>query len=396
MRLLLEPAGLELLRSLPAYDPERAVQLGAQLRAAGHNSDLVAAALTQQALRAQAEAKFGPFAQAMFFTRTSLQQATRLMVAARHAARYRAAGCTRVADLGCGLGSDAMALAGLGIEVDAVELDATTAALARLNLAPFPEARVVHGDALAFELSPYDGVYADPARRTGRGRVFDPAAYSPPLPAILQLRERVPALGVKVAPGVAHDALPPDVHAQWVSVGGDVVEAGLWFGPLASRPGRSALVMSTDGSATELETGTDPRSPAPAAPTMPLGRFLHEPDGAVIRAGGVAALAARLGAGVVSEGIAYLTSDQPAGTPLATSFEVLESFPYSVKRLSAWLAARNVGRLEIRKRGVDVVPDALRKKLRLAGDGSASVVLTRLQGRHSAVIVRRASPGGEG
>lgn len=392
LHLLLQPEGRALLASLPPYDPADTLRLGTRLRAAGHPADLVSAALTQQALRAAAEAKFGPFARTMLFTRDGLQQATRLIVAARHAARYRDAGGRHVADLCCGLGSEAMALAGLGIRVDAVEIDEATAALAIVNLLPFPEASVIRADALTIDLSPYDGVFVDPARRTTRGRVFDPAAYSPPLDAVLALRRRVAALGVKVAPGIDHAILPQDVHAQWVSVAGDVVEAGLWFGPLAPTPGRSALVLQRDGSATLLPTADAPASASPAAPTVPLGRFLHEPDGAVIRAGGVATLAERLGGGVVSPGIAYLTSDEPARTPLATTFEVLESFPYSVKRLASWLSARGVGRLEIKKRGVDVVPDRLRGQLRLRGDGEATVVLTRLQGRHSAIMVRRIAP----
>jgi len=113
----------------------------------------------------------------------------------------------------------------------------------------------------------------------------------------------------------------------------------------------------------------------------------------VIRAGGVATLARRLGATTVSESIAYLTGPSAVTSPFAEAFEVLDHLPYSVKRLSSYLAARGIGRLEIKKRGVDVVPDRLRAQLGLRGDSGATVVLTRLEGRHSAVIVRRMRPG---
>lgn len=388
---LLEPGVLALLADLPPYDPAEASRLGTRLRAEGLDGDLVSALLTQLRLRASAQAKFGEFAHTMLFTAAGLQQATRLLVAAHHAQRYRAAGCRRVADLGCGLGADSLALAGLGIEVDAVERDEETAALAMVNLMPFPNARVLHADALDLDLTPYDGLFADPARRTGTARIFDPAAFSPPLPALLALRERVPELGVKVGPGIRYDDLPADAHAQWVSVDGAVVEAALWFGALAAQPGRSALVLR-DGRPAVLPTAGAPDAPAGAVPAGPLRRFLHEPDGAVIRAGGVAPLANRLGATTVSDAIAYLTSDEATPTPFAETFEVLDHFPYSRKRLAGYLQARGVGSLEIKKRGVDVVPDDLRKQLRLRGDAEATVILTRLEGRHSALIVRRLRP----
>ncbi|NCD20882.1 MAG: class I SAM-dependent methyltransferase, partial [Actinobacteria bacterium] len=157
---LLDPGVWALLASLPPYEPAEALKLGDRLRARGLDADLVATILTQLHLRDRARAKFGGFADSMLFTEAGLQQATRLVVAAHHAGRYRDAGCTHVADLGCGIGADSLALAGLGIEVDAVERDEETAALALVNLMAFPGARVLHADALDLDLSPYDGLFA--------------------------------------------------------------------------------------------------------------------------------------------------------------------------------------------------------------------------------------------
>ena len=129
----------------------------------------------------------------MLFTAAGLEQATRLSVAAHHARRYRDAGSTRVADLTCGIGADAMAFAGIGLRVLATDVDEATAAIATVNLRHFPDAEVRHGDGLALDLEAegVDGVYADPARRTSSGsRVFDPSAYEPSLDAVLAVRER--------------------------------------------------------------------------------------------------------------------------------------------------------------------------------------------------------------
>lgn len=201
---LLSPEGWALLSALPPYDERHAMALSERLRRDGFDADLVAAALTQSRLRAKAHDKLGEFADGMLFTPAGLEQATRLVVAAQHARRYAAAGVTRVADLTSGLGADAMAFAGVGLRVLAVDADETTAALATINLRAFPEAEVRHGDGLAVDLAAegVDGVYADPARRTtGGSRVFDPAAYAPPLDDVLALRDRVPALGLKLGPG---------------------------------------------------------------------------------------------------------------------------------------------------------------------------------------------------
>ncbi|NKY08721.1 class I SAM-dependent methyltransferase, partial [Cellulomonas hominis] len=165
---LLSPTGWALLSALPPYDEAQAMALSERLRRDGFDADLVAAALTQSRLRARAHDKLGEFADGMLFTPAGLEQATRLVVAAQHARRYVAAGTQRVADLTCGLGADAMAFAGVGLPVLAVDADETTAALATVNLRHFPEAEVRHGDGLALDLAAegVDGVYADPARRT--------------------------------------------------------------------------------------------------------------------------------------------------------------------------------------------------------------------------------------
>ncbi|GMA28172.1 hypothetical protein [Arenivirga flava] len=152
---VLSPAGLRLLDALPPYESQTdVVRLVGALRKAGHAAGTVAAVLSQAKLRRKAAAKFGPFAERMLFTEAGLEQATRLRVAALHAGRFRDAGVASVADLGCGIGADALALASLDLDVHAVERDEVTAAIAAYNLAPWSNATVTQGDALAHPLSP--------------------------------------------------------------------------------------------------------------------------------------------------------------------------------------------------------------------------------------------------
>ncbi|CAM5782687.1 class I SAM-dependent methyltransferase [Cellulomonas persica] len=379
---LLTPDGWALLSALPPYDERLAMPLGERLRAEGLHPSLVAAALTQSRLRGKARAKLGDFADGMLFTPAGLEQATRLEVGAHHARRYRDAGLAHVADLTCGIGADALAFAGVGLRVTAAELDEMTAAIATVNLRHFPEVEVRHTDGLTLDLTGVDGVYADPARRAGGSRVFDPAAYAPPLDAVLAVRERVPALGLKLGPGIAHRDLPDDARAQWVSVDGDVVELGLWFGPLAPEgPGRSALVL----------VGGQPHVLAPDevahAHVGEVGTYLYEPDGAVIRAGLVGDVALEVRGRLVDPTIAYVTSDELAATPFATAYRVLDRMPFGLKRLRTYLRERGVGRLTIKKRGTAVVPEQLRRQLDLRGDATGTIVLTRVAGHQTVLVV---------
>ncbi|GAA2719722.1 class I SAM-dependent methyltransferase [Cellulomonas aerilata] len=387
---LLSPEGWALLSALPPYDEGRTMALSERLRRDGVDPELVAAALTQSRLRARAHAKFDSFADGMLFTPSGLEQATRLTVAAHHARRYVSAGVTRIADLTCGIGADSLAFAGVGLSVLATDTDELTAALATVNLRHFPEAEVRQADGLAvdFAAEGVDGLYADPARRVSSGkRVFDPAAYEPPLDAVQALRERVPALGIKVGPGIPHSALPADAETQWVSMDGDVVEAGLWFGPLrVDGPGRSALVLR-DRSAVAVQ---DEHVGPPAVGRV--GAYLLEPDGAVIRAGLVAQVAAEVDGRLIDPTIAYVTSDALHLTPLATTYRVLDTLPFGLKRLRTYLRERGVGRLTIKKRGTAVVPEQLRKQLDLRGDAEGTIVLTRVGGAQQVLVVEPVDP----
>ncbi|PWD50429.1 SAM-dependent methyltransferase [Serinibacter arcticus] len=393
---LVDPAGWALLAQLPPYDPAQALALGTALRDTGLDADLVAAALTQSRLRARAVAKFGDLAQDMLFTPEGLEQATRLTVAARHAHRFRTAGATHVADLGCGIGADSMALAGLGMRVLAVERDPATAMVASINLRQLPEARVVTGDAFDADLTGIDGVWADPARRTTSGRrLHELADYSPAVDRLLELRTRIPRVGLKLGPGLAHRDIPSDAHAQWLSVGGDVVEANLWFGDLAPEgAGRSALVIDGAGTGTTLAEAGNPADAVEQADAGPLGSYLYEPDGAVIRAGLVARVARDLGGHLIDPTIAYVTTPTLAATPFATAFRVLDHMPFSLKRLKTYLRERGVGVLEIKKRGSALDPARLRTQLALRGDASATIVLTRIAGAPRVLVVERPAPTG--
>jgi hypothetical protein len=417
---LLTPEALRMLDALgPIESTDAAARAVLRLRGEGHSPEFVSAVVGQARLRTRATAKFGEFAERMLFTRAGLEQATRLGVAARHAGRMRDAGITHVSDLGCGIGGDALAFAAVGIHVTAVDADEVTAALAAFNLAPFgSDVEVRHGRAedhapavaahtpigvveraqrdetgLSADRPETSGrtageaVWLDPARRTaGHTETRRVAAddYSPSLEWAFALAERIPT-GIKLGPAHDREAIPDDVEAQWVSADGDVVELVLWSGRLARAGVRRAALVIRGDRAHELTAPADSAD----AEVRPLGAYLHEPDGAVIRARLIGDLARRLDAGMLDPHIAYLTSDAPADSPFAASFRVREVLPMNPKAIGSALKKAGIGRLEIKKRGVDVDPAAFRKKLSLRGSGAATLILVRIGDKRHAILADR-------
>jgi len=352
-----------------------------------HGPALATAALHQASLRRRARTKFGPAADELFFTRDGLEQATRPAVADHHARRFRDAGVRRVVDLGCGIGADALAFLRAGLEVVAVERDPGTAAVARANLGP--SATVLCADAEEVAeglLGPGVAAFCDPARRSVRGRLWRVEDFTPSWDFVTALLGGERPTGVKLGPALPHSLVPEAVEAEWVTSGSDTVEVTLWAGQ-GAQPGTDVALLLPDSRLAVARPA--PGRPGPSSEVGPVGRFLYEPDGAVIRARGIALLAERLSARLLDPQIAYLTGDRRVDSPFATGFEVLEVLPYDLKVLRRWLRAAEVGTLEIKKRGVDVDPAELRRRLGSHGSGSATLVLSRTPTGTVVLVVRR-------
>jgi hypothetical protein len=375
-----------------------------RLRSAGYPPELVAAALTQQRLRHRARAKFGEFADGMLFTPDGLEQATRLEVAAAHASRYAAASLATVHDLGCGIGADAMTMSSLGVTVHGVDVDPVTAAVADANLRPWPDSRARPGRAEDFE-PPADplrsrvGVWLDPARRTpgvadisGRTRrVFRLDEISPGWQTVLAMATAVPATGVKMSPSLPHDVPPLGTEAQWVSYDGTLLECAVWWGPLVRSAGRTALVMRHDAPSVRVDQTQADEDPPSLSSLGALGSHLYEADRAIVRAGLVGAVTAEVDGAEAEPGLGLVSSEQAIELPFARGYRVLEAMPYNVKTLRAWLRERGITGLTIKKRGMRIDDDQLRRSLKIgrgAGSGAqAVVILTRVAGDQAAILV---------
>jgi len=329
------------------------------------------ALLTQARLRQKALEKF-PLAAQMLFVDESLQQASSQAVAAYHAERFSP--FAHLADLGSGIGGDAIALARSAASMWAVENNPLLCRLLQHNLAVngcSGRASVLNADWTQLDLTGRDALFIDPARRRQGRRVFGLAEMEPPLEQILNLHTRHANIAVKVAPGVAYAEIPPGVEVEFISEHGLLKEALLLFGGLRSGFARSATLLP--GRQHMHHTGREPE-----IPLGPPAFCIYEPDPAIIRATLVKSLAEQINACQLDANIAYMTSASYTPTPFARAWQVLHHGPFHLKTLNHWLREANAGEVIVKKRGSAIDPDDFRKKLKTSAKGNqVTVFITR-------------------
>lgn len=385
-RDLLTPSGQAVLQAAQALQPREADFLTHfQTLCRHYPVELSRLALEIAILRREALAKFPErIAQNTYWTREALEQASSYPVSTYRAARYQ--GYPQVADLGCSAGGDALALAE-GASIIGLDRDVGRLGLAQANLAAMglgTRAHWIQADLLAglpFAAGNL-GLFFDPARRAAGRRIYSVKQYQPPLDIISGWLARFPALGVKLSPGVDHNEIhqyPAEI--EFISLRGELKEAVLWFGPLRTTDRRATLLPG--------DHSLHASSAQVAQSSLPLsdpGRYLYEPDPAVLRAGLVAALGEQIQAAQLDPDIAYLTADHLHATPFARSWQVTDWLPFQLKRLRQYLRQRGIGHLVVKKRGSPLEPERLIRDLRLEGENQAVLFLTHLRGKPVAIL----------
>ena len=122
-----------------------------------------------------------------------------------------------------------------------------------------------------------------------------------------------------------------------------------------------------------------PPSPGPAwsrtwpARSEPRHGPDGSPDGSPVDGGSPAGDVAK-----IDPQIAFLTLDRPVQTPFARTLRVLDSAPWNEKRFAKRLRELDIGAADIRRRGLAGDVDQIHRRLKLAGRGRATIVITRV------------------
>jgi hypothetical protein len=342
-------------------------------------------AAQQAELRRQAAPKFTRAAQ-MFFTPRGLEQATDEAIARYKAVRFGSS--EAVADLCCGVGGDLVSL-GRDHCCTGVDRDPVAVHLARANADALglEQVTVICDDASVAPVESCAAWHIDPDRRIEGGRTVRAERFEPPWTAAQALLARCGNAAVKLAP--ATELAENDAAAcerQWIESRGECRQQVAWFGSLARHPGWcSATVIRADG---EAGTIVGKRGTAVAAAAA-IGRYVYEPCAAVRAARLVGALCERTGLACLSNVSMYLTGDFPLNEPLAAGFEVLECLPLDLRRLRQALRERRIGHVEVKKRGVKIDPERVRREVAGAEGEPAAVLIGPFSGRTMAIVARR-------
>ena len=356
---------------------------------------LSALALEQAALRKRAAAKFTD-AGRMVFTDVGLQQASGEAVAAFKAARFPAN--AEVFDLCCGIGGDLFALARRGPTVG-VERDPVIATLAAANCRALRLSHATVRTADVNDLSRRDMplVHIDPDRRPQGQRTTQLSLHQPGNDYLESLLDHCDGGAIKLSPAAnVPDHWQQRCQLQWISHAGECKQLIVWFGTLASNPtSRTAICLPNNFLANPTASTFDCDiaqfdTPYPPIATS-LGDYIHEPDPAIIAAKLVNAFAQRHNLSAIAHGIDYLTGDQPIDHGCVTSFQVIDQSAMDLRRVKAMLKSHGVGRLEIKKRGVDIDPHHLQRRLRTDAPQSAVLILTPQAGKTIAILAKRTS-----
>jgi predicted RNA methylase len=351
--------------------------------------------LEQVELRRRAVVKF-PHAGQMFFTRKGLEQSTDFWVAAYKAARFPRA--EPAADLCCGIGGDLAALALRGPAVG-VDRDPVMALLAKANLQALggggasASGRVCSAEVRDFSLAEFSAWHIDPDRRPAGRRTTRVELHDPDSAVITRLLTGCSDAAIKLAPAAEFPGIwGGEAEAEWIGRDRQCRQLVVWLGRLARHPGRrcaTILTHQTGGADVFARTVVGGDAPTVALVSV-LGRYVLEPDPAVLAAGLAGTLAAEHRLDALMPDGGYLTGDHAViDDPALACFEVLESLPFDLKRLKQLLAARDVGPLEIKKRGVAEDPQAIRKRLVLRGTQPAVLLIAPLGSSVTAMVCRR-------
>jgi hypothetical protein len=371
-------------------------------------------------LRRRAKDKFSA-ADRMFFTRTTLEQATD-----EHVARYKAlrfvhrllhgeeparAGAhspstvtsTRplaIADLCCGIGGDLMGLAELAgasssaiTSMVAVDVDPVIALYAAANVrAVLPSANIQFRttDASEFDLEAVAAWHIDPDRRSDGRRTTSLEAFQPGRTTIERFLRRAPHAAIKLAPATKVPAAwAEQCELEWMSRGGECRQLVAWHGELAEHPGqnRATILSHDDSTLPRTFAGTADR---PVPTSQHLHEYVYDFDPAVLAAHLQGELAAAYNMCALDSGPTYYTGAAPiTDDPALACFQIDDVLPFRVPELTRLFRKRGIGAVEIKKRGVDIVPEKLRQELKLNGENSVSLLVAKIAGRATAVLARR-------
>ena len=346
-----------------------------------------------------------------------------------------------VNDLCCGMGGDSFYLPA-SLTLTGVDLDENRLAMYRHNLQAFGKAastkcadvrevasengaQSLNGAQPAGNGMRADYFTIDPARRAIEGEnQRDLRNLTPTLEEVVEISRHYKGGMAKLPPGYPPAEIPDGTEILYLGGHSDCRECLVLFGELAKHPDTvRAVIVGKNGETVaewtrrrdrSLETLDDDLQEkldrndslegkdrtyrtATSRSDLPLGgigKYIAEPAPVLIRSRlfSDAALAHDPDAHLISEGIAYVSSDKSLPAPAFTSYEILAHAEIATGAVRSMLKEHDVGKITLKLRGVKLDPDAETKRLKPKGKNSAILFYTRFRGEKIAILTRRCPP----
>jgi hypothetical protein len=344
----------------------------------------------QVALRRKAVEKFGDSAAVMFFTDLALQQSTDRWVASYKASRFQSG--TPILDYCCGIGGDLLALARQA-STTGWDRAPEMVLFAQANLRAWnleTKSRVLLGSVEDHPPETEHQWHLDPDRRTDGRRSTHVEWHSPNAQTIKTWLRTAPTGAIKLAPATElSDEWEAQAELEWISRGRECRQLVAWFGDMAKFHGlrRATKVV---GESCESFLG-NPSETAELAES--IGAYIYDTDPAIRAAKLTGALAMSQKLSALSSGESYLTAESRIDHPLLSCFKVTDRIGLRMPDIKALLRSRKIGELEIKTRGVSTNPQQIRQAVKLSGNNSATLLLTRHGKREIAILAERVSTG---
>ena len=359
------------------------------------SAERVAALVDQHQLRQRAAVKFSRAAK-MLFTRIGLQQASDEALGFYKSEQMFGCG----ADFCCGIGGDliqfanrtsthqARTLSAADVQTVGVDRDPTMIAIARHNLAVYDRsAELMVGEVDQSLVGKHKTWHMDPDRRAGSGRTVQLSHYSPNPELLVDANTRA---CIKMAPAtVVPESFAKLASLEWVETRGECRQQLAWFGKHFDG-GRAAAMLDDEGHAVCTIEGTGHES----VDVSDIGSHLYEPCAAVRAAHLVDRAADQFGLQRVSISSAYLTGEfihrRKWMFQFLPCFRVIDVLPMREKTVGRYLKQHRIGRVEVKKHGVDCDPARLQKSWKNEGSDSATVIITpTVQQKVVAIVAER-------
>ena len=354
----------------------------------------------------------------------------------------------KVHDLCCGMGGDSFYLPA-GLKVTGVDLDENRLAMYSQNMQAFgknagtmcADVRSVEGagsnsaqSSTSAQIAGSNGAQIagngrradyftiDPARRALEGEnQRDLRNLTPTLEEVVEISRHYRGGMAKLPPGYPPAEIPDGTEILYLGGHSDCRECLVLFGELAKHPDtvRAVIVGKAGETLAEwtrrrdrsLETLDDDLQEkldrndslegkdrtyrtATSRSDLPLGeigKYIAEPAPVLIRSHlfNAAALAHDPDAHLISEGIAYVSSDKPLPAPGFSCYEVLAHTEIATGAVRSMLKEHDIGKITLKLRGVKLDPDAEIKRLKPKGKNSAILFYTRARGEKVAILTTR-------